>query len=920
VEIRLLGPVGLWVDERELEVGPPKRRAVLAVLALRLGMTTSADQIIDFVWGDVPPPQARRVVIVHISRLRGILADGGIIVRAVPSGYVLDAPFGCVDVHRFRAAVDSAKTLRSSIERSASLREALRLWRGDALSGIGDSDARRPVVEGLERLRLIALERRIDADLDAGHHAELAPELAELVTRYPTHEPFSIALMLAAHRGGNRADALNEYERLRRSLRLELGIAPGPATESVFTNILRADQEAPHPVVMSAGRIPSQLPMSIRIFEGRADRLSELDSLTSGDRVPIVVISGMGGVGKTALAVRWASSAAERFPDGQMYVDLRGFDSRRPLTSLEALTRLLVAAGVSPQQVPTELDTAGMTYRSLLADRHAIVVLDNARSAAQVRELLPGGRHNVVLVTSRDSLTGLIARDDAVAMPIGILRPVESMALLARLFAQTGLSAEPETLGRLADLCGHLPLAIRILAANLTTNSERTPQQMVSILSAGARLSVLEVHDDPASALGLVFEHSYRLLAAEDRRLFRLLGAAPCVDYTIDAAAALIDETREQAAGMLGRLVAANLIGEVSPGRFGFHDLVRELAESYSAAEDRDTDRASASDRLTCWYVGLGVITHRAITPQVELTEPTMRFAENRYPFDGSAAAMAYVTAEATNLLAVSRNASERGQDDAAWQILSSLFHTLERGGAVSAAIELDSEALAIAIRRNDLVGERRARTNLAAAYNNARRPGDAIAHLERSIELARKQGARDSEASAYCNLGVSYKAMGHQDKALAAFLTADELRPDRPNCAVLNNIGNMYCRRGSFDLAGTYLNRALALARATGSRADESLCLNNIASLEFAQGNDEAALKDLHAAWELANDIGAARIQLTTDMDLARINDRLGRPDISRMHLHRALELARHTGNTQREQEILSALAAAADQPAREE
>jgi hypothetical protein len=301
---------------------------------------------------------------------------------------VLDAPADRVDAFRFRAAVAAAGKPSAAPERSAALRNALELWRGDALSGIGDSDPRRSMAAGLERLRLTALEQRVAADLDAGRHEELGAELAELVARYPTHEPFATAAMLAAWRSGRRGDALAEYDGLRARLADELGIDPGPDAQALFARILR-DDAIPPDAGPHSGR--SQLPARVRIFEGRADRLAELDRLATDEaRVPVVVISGMGGVGKTALAVQWAGSAAARFPDGQFYVDLRGFDGRQPLSALEALTRLLIAAGVPPERVPSEPDAAASTYRALLADRRAIVVLDNARSSAQVRELLPG--------------------------------------------------------------------------------------------------------------------------------------------------------------------------------------------------------------------------------------------------------------------------------------------------------------------------------------------------------------------------------------------------------------------------------------------------------------------------------------------------------------------------------------------------
>ncbi|GHJ46770.1 SARP family transcriptional regulator [Catellatospora sp. TT07R-123] len=902
----MLGSVGVWADGAEVEIGPSKRRAVLALLATRLGSITTTDQIVDFVWDADPPPKARRVVIVHISRLRAVLAEGGIDLRAAPGGYLLSAPAHSVDALRFRAAVAAAALVAAPEQRSAALRDALALWRGDALAGIGDSPARHPIAAGLEQLRLAAVERRITADLDAGRHRELRAELAELVALHPGHEGFSTSLMLAAWRSGERTETLHEYQRLREHLASELGISPGPQAQALFTLVLQADgQERP------PDRSAATLPAHARIFEGRSRWLARLDHLAAaGDTAPVVVLSGMGGVGKTALAVRWAQSAADRFPDGRLYVDLRGFDGRRPLTMLEALTRLLVAVGTPPAQLPTDPDLAAASYRAALADKRAVVVLDNARSAAQVRELLPGGRHTVVLITSRTSLTGLVARDDAIAMPVDVFSPDESVALIDRLFAQAGVFAEPHVLRQLADLCGHLPLAIRIMAANLTTGTGRTPADTVALLRDGARLTALEVPDDPASALALVFEHSYRPLDRAERRLFRLLGAAPCADYTVAAAAALTGGDPAEAAVVVRRLVDANLLIEVGADRVGFHDLIRELAESHCAAEDPDEERTAAMDRLLAWYVGLGVTVHEVVNPQLPPVVPTVGFPTAGYPFGRDpAAATAFLGAEMANVLAVIRDAAGRGREEAASQIPVALYHVLERGIAVTAAIDLAGEALAIARARGDLLGERRARNNLGAFYNNARNPAQALVHLERAIEIARLQQAPNAEATAYCNLGVAYKAMNDTDSALAAFLAAHALRPGAPNCAVLNNIGNAYANRGDYDLAAAHLTHALQVARATGVQADESLSLINLGHLELRRGRHDDALDRLRAAHALARDIGNSRVQLDADVELAQVYAELGRPQLRREHLRDALALARGTGDRVKEQEILLAL-----------
>jgi tetratricopeptide (TPR) repeat protein len=297
------------------------------------------------------------------------------------------------------------------------------------------------------------------------------------------------------------------------------------------------------------------------------------------------------------------------------------------------------------------------------------------------------------------------------------------------------------------------------------------------------------------------------------------------------------------------------------------------------------------------------VALYREVQPSVVLTHA----ARDPYNDDHAVAhAIALRTRVFAQAPSTRRRCSASSRDESAAQILSGLYHVLEQGIAVSASIDLGEEAVSLAVRTGDQVAERRARINLGAFYNNARRPADAIPHLQHGIELARAQGVASSEAAGHCNLGVAYKAMNDRDRALAAFLAADALRPDAPNSAVLNNIGNAYSLRGDFELAGTYLQRALSVAQSTGIRSDESLSLLNLGDVDFIRGNYELALDRLHAAYDLAREIGNSRLQLYADQALAKINKGLDRIEASRLHLNRALDLARATGDVHREQTIL--------------
>ncbi|MCP2352858.1 AfsR/SARP family transcriptional regulator [Nonomuraea roseoviolacea] len=597
MRIGLLGTVRASRGRHEIPLGTPRQRAVLALLALDAGRTVSMERLIAALWGEQPPAGARGLVQGYVSRLRQVLARAGVTIVHGPQGYLLGLAAEQVDLHEFRLLVARARATETDEAQAAGMRSALALWRGEPLTGITGGELLDRLRDTLSEERLAVTEECLNAETRAGRDAVLIPELIALVATHPLREGLVGLLMVALCRVGRRADALDRYEHTRRHLSEELGLDPGPELRQLRQRILRGDARmarAPRLSAAAPAAVPAQLPPEAGPFTGRHQELSVLDEIAvRGEAAAVAMVTGAGGVGKTALAVHWGHRVRSLFPDGQLYVNLHGCSPERPLPPIEALGRLLRALGVPPERVPDTVEEASAAYRSLLADRRVLVVLDDAGGVDQVRPLLPGGRRCVTVVTSRDRLTGLVARDGAVPVPLGMLMPEEAVALFDAILGSRRLAAEPAAARELARLCGYLPLALRIAAAAIVAAPGRDIAGQARRLTR-ARLPILALHDDPHAAVRGAFDLSYRRLDPPSRRLFRLLGLLPWPAFTRSEAAALIGAGAEAADRLLSRLSAAHLIEECGPGRYTFHDLIREYARERAAAEDSPAARDHA--------------------------------------------------------------------------------------------------------------------------------------------------------------------------------------------------------------------------------------------------------------------------------------------------------------------------------------
>jgi tetratricopeptide (TPR) repeat protein/transcriptional regulator with XRE-family HTH domain len=712
----------------------------------------------------------------------------------------------------------------------------------------------------------------------------------------------------------------------------------------------------------SVGAACCQLPMDVAGFTGRADSLTWLDRLLSGGAgtaaaVVISAIGGTAGVGKTALAIHWAHRVRTHFPDGQLYVNLRGYAPTPPMRPIEALAHFLHALGVAAEQVPVEMEEAAALYRTLLADRRVLVVLDNAGHADQVRPLLPGSKGCLVLVTSRDRLAGLVATHGAQRLGLDVLAPDEAVLLLARILGEERVATEPKATAEVAEVCGFLPLALRIAAANLLDQPQHSIADYVSRLRAGDRLAGLAVDGDPQAAVGVAFDASYASLDPQARRLFRLLGLVPGPTVTTPAAAALTGMQVPEAEQVLERLAGAHLTEPRGGGRYGLHDLLRLYARRRAEQEDGEPERLAALGRLLDWYLHSAATATQLLYPNmVRLPLPP---ASSHLPvptFDDRAQALAWLDAERSNLVAAVQHAAEHRPRPLAWLLADALHGYLWQGmyvvdwsavaeaalaaaqaeggsraqsaaqlsladlnlclGRYRQAVDHYSRALALNQQTGWLEGQAATLSKLGVAYARSGQLAEAADHHHRALALNQRIGRLGGQATNLGNLGVVYLEQGrlqaafdHHAKALALF---GELGYRGSQGTALGWLGEIDHAMGQFDRAVDHANAALAIQREVGDRGGEADTLRTLAGIDRDTGRLGQALELATTAVALARDTGERRLQADALNTLASVHLHRGSLPQARDSYGQALELARATQSRYPEVVALLGLAAA--------
>jgi len=694
MEFCLLGPLVVHSGETAVPIPPGNQRVLLAALLLNANQAVSADALTEIIWPVGPPPSARATLQNYVKRLRHALDDAGHLrIRTQPRGYLIQVEPGELDLTRFENLRDEARAAAraGSWHRAAhQFRAALRLWRGEPLMDVRSDPLAACEAPRLQEMRLQALEERIEADLHLGRDGDVIAELHKVIAAHPLRERFHGLLLLALYRCGRQGDALAAYQRARRLLNDELGIEPGLALRRLQRQILTADpalgpQQDGQPAIGGpAPPVPRQLPGPTPHFACRAKELSELSELPdhcgpARKAAVIAAIWGTPGVGKSALAIHWAHQVSERFPDGQLYVNLRGFGPHRLcVPPTKAIGWLLDGLQVPSQRIPAGLDAQAALYRSLLADRRMLILLDNARDAEQVRPLLPGSAGCLVVVTSRSELTGLVTTEGARPLVVDLLSAADAHQLLAVRLGADRLEREPTAVAELIELCARLPLALSVVAAR----SSARPWLPLASLAAelrGARnpLDALET-GDPASNVRAVFSWSNQQLSPPAARLFRLLGVHCGPDITSHASASLAGLSRRQVRRLLGELTRSCLLAEHSPGRFACHDLLRAFAAEQARIRDSAADRHLAISRSLDHYLHTARAAALLLYPAREpiTLKPPIK-GTSPEPLADNEQALAWCQAERQVLLAAIDQAAALGFDTHAWQLpvtLSAFF------------------------------------------------------------------------------------------------------------------------------------------------------------------------------------------------------------------------------------------------------
>jgi len=871
MEFGILGPVEVWVDGRPADAGHARQRAVLAVLLLDLGRVVPLEALIDRVWGEDPPRSVRNVVYGYVARLRTLVCSGqdpGVSLSRRTGGYLLQAAPEQVDVHRFRSLAAGAAAAAGDDERAAGLLgEALGLWRGPALTGL-DSPWLNGMRARLELERAAAVLDLGDIRLRRGEHGALAGELAAQAAESPADERLIGQLMLALYRCGRQAEALRWFEQTRLHLADELGAGPGSDLQALHQQILRADPSlaAPGPATRAAAPVPRELPADVPAFTGRAAELAELDRLLGcpaavvgpgpgraertedgQERAPAAVISavsGTAGVGKTALAIHWAHRAADRFPDGQLHVNLRGYDLARPVTAADALAGFLSAMGVPGPDIPPEENQRAARYRSLLAGRRMLIVLDNAATAEVVRPLLPGTPGCAVLVTSRDALAGLVARDGAARLDLDLLPLADAVALLTELIGERA-RADPDAAAELARQCARLPLALRVAAERAAARPAVPLADLVADLSGQQqrRLDLLDVPEDPRTAVRAVFSWSYQQLSDESARMFRLLGLHPGPDISVPAAASLAALAEADARRLLHGLARAHLTAEHVPGRYACHDLLRAYAAEQAQHTDTDTDRREATGRALDHYLHTAARAARLL----DSTKEPVALASSRpgaapeQPTDYPQA-LAWFEAEHQVLLAAIALAAGSGFDSHAWQLPWALTPFLQARGHWQERAATQRTALAAATRLGDTAAQALSGRLLANACTDLGDHDLARGHYASSLTLYQRLGNRLGEAKIHQNLGMLAArqgryavAIGHAEQALRLYQAIGDKASE---AGALNDLGWCHGLLGDYQQARTFCRQALTLSAEAGHRWLEGCIWDSVGYAEHHLGN----------------------------------------------------------------------------------
>jgi DNA-binding SARP family transcriptional activator len=934
----LLGPLLVEAADAPRPIRAGKQRNLLACLLLRANQPTSVDQLVEAIWDDDAPPQPMDALYNYVLRLRQALGGqlGARLVTQTP-GYLIEVTDDELDLHQFHRLRDAGRQAMARHrwqEADTAFRDALACWRGDPLADIPSTVLRERHVPTLLEARLQVHEWHVEARLNLGQHDELIGELQQLAAANPMRERVHQHLMLALARAGRQAEALTAYRRLRDTIVDQLGVDPNPDIRDLHQRILTGDVEPPEPSAPPAAPlpdadpgpatvdadaapsaetvpVPAQLPPDIIDFTGRDDQVrriavslaasltTDADAISSQrGAVAISAMSGAGGIGKTTLAVHIGHSLRDQFPDGQLYVNLLG--ATQPLDPASVLSRFLRDLGVDGSAIPLDLEERAATFRSRVADRRMLLLLDDARDARQVRPLLPGTQGCRVLITSRRKLSDL---PGTTLFDLDALDAREAHALFTSIIGEPRAAAEPEATADVLRACAGLPLAVRVAAARLGSRPRWTVRHLADRLREKARtLDELATGD---ASVRVSFDVSYAALntsatprGTDPARAFRLLGLHEGADISLPAACALLDLPEAEAERTLEHLVDISLLDETRPGRYRLHDLLHSYATERAELEETAADRLAAARRLLSWYLTTG--RHANIVAMPEHARPDELAPEFRYgalTFADAQDATAWLDTELGNILSVAQMATRHGLDDLGWRLGPAIWGYLHMRKHYASYTNLYTLGLACAQRADDLSGMAWTHNGLALAYMYAYRHAEALEHFELALAIRRQLGETRYVAGILSNMAGAKFELGDPDGAIAVLLESLAIFDDLGEHTLsrgmaMSNLSEAYMRLGDYDAAIDYAEQALAASRKMGNQWMECTQLQSNGELYGLSGQHELGISCLKQSIELATELGAPAEIGVGYRHLGELYASIGRVDEARDELAKALAI----------------------------
>ncbi|WP_163505167.1 AfsR/SARP family transcriptional regulator [Fodinicola acaciae] len=896
VGLRLLGAFEIAVNGRPLIVRG-RQRTALAVLAVNANRAVPVRTLAGHLWPDQDRKDSRNGVQWLVTQLRRRV--GADLIETTPNGYRLRADATTLDILRFRDLLTEAQSAREAADPGAerrSLQSALRLWRGEPFHDCGSPMLAKTAAPALVEAWLDALERRIDLDLSDGRHGQVIDELYELVGRYPLRETLWERLMLALHFCGRRSDALAAFRTADAISRDKLGLDVNQRLADLHQAILTNDPSLGRPTNSTpasgdarepdAPHVPRQLPAASATFVGRTEALAALDSLiaeqpttgstetTAARRVGVVAIDGTGGVGKTALALHWAHRVKAAFPDGQIFVNLRGYGAGEPLEPLDALDMMLRSLEVPENQIPVDPDGRAARLRSELADRRMLVVLDNVRDSGQVEPLLPGA-NSLVIVTSRRQLGELAVRVGARRISLDLLPSSEALTLFSTVAGETRVKAEPAAAAAIVTLCARLPLAVRLAAEYAARHPDWSLVDLRASLSqTHDRLENLSVEADQGTNLHAVFGWSYAALDTEAAAMFDALGLHPGSDISLGAAASLGGFSLADARARLVKLMSASLVEQRRSGRFEMHDLLHEYAAG--KAMPPAVDRSAAIGRLFSWYVHTAVNARDRLTNVDHGLAIPARVDDRVYPenFDTDEAAIDWFGTERKTIVALVQSPRTSGEHRSAVILFLFSWNYFYQRAYWNDLRLLGESALRSARMVADKFLEAKCLNALNTSYLKLGAPDRAIEVSLRALALFKEVGSTHGQMLSLMNLGATYvdaKQFGAAEEVLNEALSFGDDVDQHLHGMILLNLAE--AQLGLRDLAAALdcAKAATELFRKLDNRSATAYAMDALAMVHAATDNHSAAIRTFRDAVNIADETETSALRVSTRVKLGK-------------------------------------------------